>query len=104
MFTKAIAKKLALKLIKELEANNIPIKHSYLFGSVVTNKNTEFSDIDIALISDIFTGFGYDDRKKINPYIIKINSCIEPHPFTSSEFTENNPFAKEVIRTGIKII
>ena len=29
---------------------------------------------------------------------------IEPHPFLPSEFTEENPMAREVMRTGIRIV
>ena len=103
MLTPETAKQIALQLIKELETNKIPIKESYLFGSIIAHKNNEYSDIDIALISDVFTGFGFEDRKKINPFILKINSSIEPHPFPSSKFITENPFVNEIIKNGMKI-
>lgn len=92
-------------LFWELEKDRIiEIKSAYLFGSVVTGKNTKNSDIDLAIVSDSFTGSRYDDRVKLNPYILKINTSIEVHPFTASEFKVDNPFAKEIMETGERIL
>ena len=82
----------------------IEIESAYLFGSVVKGKNTMHSDIDLAIVSDSFTGSRYDDRVKLNPYILKTNTNIEIHPFTSKEFKVNNPFAKEIMETGKRIL
>lgn len=82
----------------------IEIKSAYLFGSVVKRKSTMHSDIDLAIVSDSFTGSRYDDRVKLNPYILKINTNVEIHPFTSKEFKADNPFAKEIMETGKRIL
>ncbi len=82
---------------------NIKVKNIYFFGSYVKGKNHRYSDIDLAIISDDFTGFKFEDRKKINPLILKTNINIEVHPFTSKEFREKNPFVMEIIETGKKI-
>ena len=34
----------------------------------------------------------------------EIDLGIEPHPFDIDDFTENNPVAAEIMRTGIKVI
>ena len=92
-------------LFLELEKDRIiKIKSAYLFGSVVNGKNTKYSDIDLAIVSDSFTGSRYDDRVKLNPYILKINTSLEVHPFTTKEFKANNPFAKEIMETGKRIV
>ena len=89
----------------ELEKDHIiKIKSAYLFGSVVNGKNTKYSDIDLAIVSDSFTGCRYDDRVKLNPYILKINTSLEVHPFTTKEFKTDNPFAKEIIKNGERIL
>jgi uncharacterized protein len=98
-----IIKKLTA-LFSELEKDNIiEIKSAYLFGSVVKGKRTKYSDIDLAIVSDSFTGYRYDDRVKLNPYILKIDTSVEIHPFTTSEFKIDNPFAKEIMETGQRI-
>lgn len=88
--------------ISELR-KNIRIKTIYLFGSSINARNNKYSDVDLAIVSDDFTGFKFEDRKKINPIILKINTSIEVHPFTDKEFKEKNPFIKEILRTGKKI-
>lgn len=92
------------RFYKELKKNNvINIKSIYLFGSSVKGNINSYSDIDVAIISDSFTGFRYEDRAKINPFILKTNINIEIHPFSPEEFNRKNPFAKEIILNGIKI-
>jgi hypothetical protein len=34
----------------------------------------------------------------------KIDLRIEPHPFDSDDFSENNPVAAEIMNTGIEIL
>ncbi|MDI6791407.1 MAG: nucleotidyltransferase domain-containing protein [bacterium] len=58
---------LVRKYIKELEINNIPIQEVIIFGSQVKGEPKEESDIDIALISNTFTGDRFEDRRRIIP-------------------------------------
>ncbi|OHB46831.1 MAG: nucleotidyltransferase, partial [Planctomycetes bacterium GWF2_40_8] len=53
------------RYIRELNRNNIPIKEAILFGSCAKGNYQEWSDIDIALVSDIFEGNRIDDKDKI---------------------------------------
>jgi hypothetical protein len=32
-----------------------------------------------------------------------IDNRIEPHPFLPTDFTRDNPFAKEILETGVRI-
>jgi predicted nucleotidyltransferase len=86
-----------------LVSAEIPLKTVYLFGSYATGKAGRYSDIDLAIVSDKFIGDRFDDRNKLNKYILKTSIDIEVHPFTIEEFTEDDPFVKEIIETGIKI-
>lgn len=105
MASKTNIMKTLTALFFELKKDRIiEIKSAYLFGSVVEGKNSKYSDIDLAVISDSFTGCRYDDRVKLNPYILKINSNIEVHPFTTKEFRVDNPFAKEIMENGKRIL
>jgi len=38
-----------------------------------------------------------------NEILIKVDSRIEPHPFKPEDFTEENPFVKEILKQGIEI-
>jgi predicted nucleotidyltransferase len=75
-----------------------------LFGSHVTGFSTEWSDIDIALVSDVFEGIRMRDRNKIRKITMAISSDLSPLPFRPEDFTLNNPFVREILETGINII
>jgi predicted nucleotidyltransferase len=98
------AKKIALRYGKILKSN-MKIKGMYLFGSYVSGTNHIDSDIDIAVISDDFKNDCIDDGvalMMLRPDDIDI--VLEPHPFLPKDFNKDNPFAKEIIETGIRIV
>ena len=79
------------------------LKAAYLFGSQVTGKAHEWSDIDILLISPDFVGNRIDTRVDLMSLTWDIDDRIEPHPMTPDEFELSNPLAAEVMRTGVAI-
>ena len=54
-------------------------------------------------VSKDFTGVGFYDRKRVNPFLIKIDSRIEPHPFRPEDFTEDIPLVYEILKDAIEI-
>jgi len=92
------------KLIQQLNANNLNIRQAYIFGSYAKGRQTKWSDIDVALVSDQFEGIRYYDYCKISPYVIKVDTSLEVHPFSPEDFTKDNPFVEEIIETGIRIV
>lgn len=91
------------RYIKALEKNKIPIKRAVLFGSYVTGKFTEWSDIDIALVSEAFEGVRMNDRNKIRRITLSISSDLEPLPFRPEDFNPSDPFVREILETGVTI-
>jgi len=85
-------------------SDEFPIKTAYLFGSYANGNAGEYSDVDIAVVSDKFEGSRFFDKKKLNKYILKTSIDLEVHPFRTVDFTEDNPFVKEIIHTGLKIV
>lgn len=67
-------------------------------------KMHEDSDIDVALISDAFTGNRFDDRRKVVPFRRKIDSRIEPIPFRPEDFNRGGLLVEEIKNTGKKIL
>ena len=91
------------KFLQALKENNIAIKKAILFGSYARGNYTEWSDIDLAIVSEVFEGSRMDDRDKIRPIKLSISSDLEVLPYTPEDFTEDDPFVKEIIETGIEV-
>ncbi len=89
--------------LEELNRHNVPIKKAILFGSYATGNQREWSDIDIALVSDIFKGDRIEDKDKIRMITLSVSSQIEVIPFPPKDFNQSNPLAKEIMKTGIKL-
>lgn len=87
-----------------LRENNIQIKNAYLFGSYAKGNNNEWSDIDIAIVSDDFEGIRFKDRDKIRNITLSVSSNLEVLPFNPKDFSIENPLAKEIIETGISLV
>lgn len=92
------------KYLARLRENNIQIKDAYLFGSYAKGNYDEWSDIDIALVSDSFEGIRIKDRDKIRSITLAVSSNIEVLPFNPKDFSTENPLAKEIIETGISLV
>ena len=90
------------KLVRALNENKINISEAYLFGSYANGRANEYSDIDVALVSDGFTGVRYLDIKKIGRIVRNIDYRIEVHPFSLKDRDESM-FLDEIVRTGIKV-
>jgi predicted nucleotidyltransferase len=100
---KASIVELINEYIAELEKNQIPIAEAILFGSHARGMASPESDIDVALISDAFTGDRFEDRRRIVPFRRKIDSRIEPIPFKPEDFNDGGILAEEIKKTGITI-
>ena len=75
----------------------------YLFGSHAKGVAHVNSDIDIAVVSDSFTGDPVDDLTTLLLFKSEVDNRIEPHPFLPADFTDANPFAREILETAIRI-
>ena len=109
MYSKTDIEKKIHKLY-ELISDKIKIDGIYLFGSYAGGSAHNYSDIDIAVLSPDFIGIRFYDNSKISRIIIHETYPnlpfvdFEIHPFKTGEFTEDDPFVAEILKTGIKII
>jgi predicted nucleotidyltransferase len=104
MLTREDAITKARRFAKEITLLGISLDNVVLFGSYTKNNQREDSDIDIALVSSAFSGFGYEDRKlfsKIN--IRKEFLDIETKTYSTDYFLKGDPFVDEIKSTGIVI-
>lgn len=90
--------------IKVLRENGIDVWRLYLFGSYTKKTFNTESDIDLAIFlnKDDIDSF----REDVNLMRLRrrIDLRIEPHSFALSDFKEPDPFTKEIITTGKRII
>ena len=91
------------KLLDVLRAANIRIEKAFLFGSHARGNPGKWSDIDVALVSPDFSGMSFYDSKKLNPFVLKVDTRIELHPFRPEDFTEENDFTREIIKSGVAL-
>jgi len=91
----------ASKYIKQLP-KDLEVKKAYLFGSCAKGLEKEDSDIDIAVVIGNMTDF-FATQIQLMCLRRKIDLRIEPHPIGESDFTNTNPFAFEIQKTGIEI-
>jgi len=97
------AAQIALNYIHFLKKRDSNIKTAYLFGSVIKGTNNEDSDIDLAIIFKNLNDT-FDMQVKLMKLRRKFDTRIEPHPFRESDFQASNPFANEILRTGLEIV
>ena len=90
--------------LEELNNNNINIEQAILFGSYAQGTYTTWSDIDLALVSPDFEGDRFKDRDKIRRIKLNISSDLEPIPYPPNEFTPEDPFVKQILKTGFSVL
>ena len=99
-----IIEKTIKSYIEQLESIGVHVQQAILFGSYATGKYDEWSDIDLAIVSDDFAGNRFNDRNKIRKLTLKVNSDISPMPFRPEDFNDSDYFVKEILETGIRIM
>ena len=92
------------RYVAALEEHGIRLKAAVLFGSCASGKAHEWSDIDVALVSDDFQGDRFADREMIARPTLDTDCRIEPLPYRSEDFTEDDLFVREIVKTGVKIL
>ncbi|WP_375417131.1 nucleotidyltransferase family protein [uncultured Hymenobacter sp.] len=90
------------QFLEEVRQLGVPLKQAILFGSFARGEQHEYSDIDLALVADGFTGAAFMDIKPFIRSVVK-HVDIEPHTFSPVQFTDWNPFVQEIKRTGIVV-
>ena len=84
----------------------MPIDKVYLYGSYAKGTNRKNSDVDICFFSEAF-----ESRRSLDVltelFYLKIkydkDILIEPNAIPTSELYNDNPFVKEILKTGQEI-
>jgi len=85
----------------------MPIDKVYLYGSYANGTARWDSDVDLCFFSESFT---VENTMQIISHLFELKRrynkdiCLEPNAFPLSELSNDNPFVKEILRTGMEII
>ncbi|HET7579671.1 MAG TPA: nucleotidyltransferase domain-containing protein [Bacillales bacterium] len=103
-----IAEKVNQSVMNYLQdvSRRVKINKAFLYGSYATGNYDEQSDVDVAIFSE---NFNNQSSVEINAFLFSIarkykDICIEPIGFNESDIKADNPFVKEILRTGKEII
>ena len=88
------------KQLKKMEAEKLPLKALYLYGSYSKGNQREDSDIDIAVIVEHLNENYFEDTPLLWKLRRKISNLIEPVLLTEDM---NNPLYCDITKTGILI-
>jgi len=92
------------KYLSLLRENNISFEQVYLYGSYAKENPHQDSDIDLAIISEKWLPDVFDAQWRLMKLGRKVDTRIEPHPFTKDDFDETNPYAREIMTSGKLIV
>lgn len=98
------AKKIVKEYAETLKDKGYVFSAIYLFGSHAKGKTRQWSDIDVAVVSDKLKR-NRDENENLLWHIRRqVDSMIEPHAFTKKDFQDRtDPMVHEIRTTGIRI-
>jgi len=99
-----VVRPIVRRYVQTLRAHRIRPKSVYVFGSYAWGTPTPDSDIDVAVVSGDLSGDRIEDQVLLMRYRWDVDLRIEPHPFRPEDFTPDNPWVAEILRSGIKIV
>ena len=86
--------------------NNVSKKYelaqAFVFGSYAKGNYRSGSDIDVAVILKKVSNL-FDAQIDLLQLRKDEDLQIEPHPFRDTDFNTDDPFANEILQTGLKL-
>ena len=79
------------------------VEAAYVYGSQAKGTSTQWSDIDLAVISPDFSSDPFQERLVLMRLAAQIDDRIEPHPLTPQDFNASDPLASEIRETGVRV-
>ncbi|MFO8086166.1 MAG: nucleotidyltransferase domain-containing protein [Desulfobacterales bacterium] len=92
------------KYLETLRENKIAVWRLYMFGSHAKGTAQPESDIDLAVFWDQDDIDNFDADVQLMRLTRNVEIDIEPHSFSKKDFENPDPFIKEIITTGERIV
>jgi uncharacterized protein len=92
------------QFLSRISDQGIRIKSAYLYGSYARGTETKWSDIDVAIVSPDISDDRFEERVRLVKTSAVIDSRIEPAPFNTKTFVDEDPLVWEIKKDGILIV
>ena len=90
--------------VRRLAKHHIGVWRIYLYGSYAKGTAGPDSDIDLAIFLDRDEIDGFREDVELMRLRWDVDLRIEPHAFGRSDFDETDPFIREIVETGERIV
>ncbi len=101
--TRLSAIKIAEKFVSDVVKSGVKIKKAFLYGSYAKNEQRDWSDIDVALVADHFSGISFIDMNGFKKVITREEYIpIQLKTYSTLDFKKDF-FAHEEIENCIEI-
>ncbi len=93
------------EFVKALKRDNINVAKVILYGSRVSGKAHEYSDIDVAIVSPDFGKDRFEEGVRLFKIACEIDSLIEPIPLSLESYEKDTwvPLIYEIRVNGIEL-
>ena len=93
------------RFVKELRRRKIRVAKVILYGSRVSGKSHEYSDIDVAIVSPDFGKDRYREGAKLFEIASEIDTRIEPVPLSLKAYENDTwvPLIYEIREKGLNL-
>ena|ERR1017187_594092 len=102
MVDRSIAIKMVKQFLDDCIKSGVSVTSAWMFGSYAKGSPREYSDIDVAIVSDDFTRNFIENNHKTALINFRYPD-IEVHHFNRKLFMQPDPFIDEIKETGIEI-
>ena len=90
--------------VLSLEEHNVAVSRIYLFGSFAKGTAGPDSDIDLAVFLDRDEIDGFHEDVELMRLTWDVDLRIEPHAFARTDLDDMDPFVREIVETGERIL
>lgn len=90
--------------VETLRQNRIAVWRISLFGFHAKGQAGAASDIDLAVFWDRDEIDGFDEDVLLLRLTRDVDLRIEPHSFSRKDYENPNPFVREILATGERIL
>lgn len=105
MVEREIIEEKVRKFVNELKREKIRVTKVILYGSRISGKAHEYSDIDVAIVSPDFGKDRYEEGARLFEIASEIDPRIEPVPISVESYENDTwiPLIYEIRKNGLEL-